>query len=209
VHSSSTRHTAGHGGRPTLRWLGEKLSCCCGRAPNDPSREGAPRTVVMFSPDEAGDHPVVGRAGPEWKGELLKQSAHIGKWADRYFVLKDRKLWYYEAQSDARPSRGKPMGEPKGYFDCVAATFELFEEEDDGEIFFGFELEEEYGLWTGGIEASGDKIRLCHSVIEARDHVVEKLRYAARPSWVANDDERASVCMETKEPFTMFDRKHQ
>ena len=53
------------------------------------------------------------------------------------------------------------------------------------EVFFGFEIEEEYGLWTGGIEAAGDKIRLCHSVIDARDQIVEKLRYAARPTWIA------------------------
>ena len=50
---------------------------------------GAP----MFSPDETSEHPLYGLAGPAWKGELLKQSAHLGNWSDRYFVLKDRKLW--------------------------------------------------------------------------------------------------------------------
>ena len=47
----------------------------------------------MFSPDETSEHPLYGLAGPAWKGELLKQSAHLGNWSDRYFVLKDRKLW--------------------------------------------------------------------------------------------------------------------
>ena len=48
---------------------------------------------AMFSPDEMSGHPLYGRDGPSWKGELLKQSAHMGKWSDRYFVLKERKLW--------------------------------------------------------------------------------------------------------------------
>ena len=96
----------------------------------------------MFANDEASSHPMLGKNGPEWKGELLKQSAHIGKWSDRYFILKGRKLWYYETQGDARPARGKPNGEPKGYYDCEGATFSMFEEEDEGECFFGFELAE-------------------------------------------------------------------
>ena len=32
-------------------------------------------------------------------------------------------------------------------------------------------VRQEYGVWTGGIETAGDKIRLCHSVVQARDQV--------------------------------------
>jgi hypothetical protein len=35
-----------------------------------------------------------------------------------------------------------------------------------------------------------------------------QLKYAGRPSWVEDSDRRAEKCMESKQPFTFFDRKH-
>jgi hypothetical protein len=179
-----------------------------------------------MGPEEAGEHPKFGRAGPTMKGELLKRSDHIQEWRGRWFVLKDRRLWYYEQEADAKPIRGHPNGLQKGYFDTTGAKFTMFEDNDDEGIFFGFELEEEYGIWTGGMEAGGDKIRLCSSHVEARDEWVAQLKLAARPAWVIDDEaniyhkppgERpkagkavasCEVDMETGEPFTFFNRKH-
>jgi hypothetical protein len=180
----------------------------------------------MMGPEEAGEHPVFGRAGPTMRGELLKRSDHIQEWRGRWFVLKNRRLWYYEQEADAKPIRGKPDGLPKGYFDTTAAKVTPFEDHDDEGVFFGFELEEEYGIWTGGMEAGGDKIRLCSSVVEARDEWVDRLKLARRPAWVLDDEKNifhkpaperpkvggqmasCEVDMETGEPFTFFNRKH-
>ena len=180
----------------------------------------------MMGPEEAGEHPTLGRAGPTYKGELLKMSDHVKEWRPRWFVLKDRKLWYYENEGDAKSIRGSPNGLPKGYFDTTAAKISMFEDDDDEGIFFGFEIEEEYGIWTGGMEAAGDKIQLCSSQVEARDEWVRYLKMAARPSWVIDEPNSiyhkapahrqkagsevatCEVDMETGEPFSFFNRKH-
>ncbi len=180
-----------------------------------------------MGPEEAGEHPFLGRAGPTMRGELLKRSDHIQEWRGRWFVLKNRRLWYYEQEADAKPTKYSPDGLPKGYFDTTGAKITLFEDNDDDGIFFGFELEEEYGIWTGGMEAGGDKIRLCSSVVEARDEWVDRLKLARRPAWVLDDEKSifhkpaserpkaaggkvasCEVDMETGEPFTFFNRKH-
>ena len=91
----------------------------------------------MMGPEEAGEHPTIGRAGPTYKGELLKMSDHVKEWRPRWFVLKDRKLWYYEDEGDTKPIRGSPNGLPKGYFDTTAAKISMFEDNDEEGIFFG------------------------------------------------------------------------
>ena len=78
-----------------------------------------PRTADL--PVRAGDHPQFGRAGPTHEGELLKKSDHVGEWRDRWFVLRERRLWYYENRGDSKPMKGKPEGLPKGWFDTTAA----------------------------------------------------------------------------------------
>ena len=175
-------------------------------------------TCLCFA---AGDHPQFGRAGPTYEGELLKKSDHVGEWRDRWFVLRERRLWYYETRADSKPMKGKPEGLPKGWFDTTAAKISAFEDPDedapDG-LFYGFELEEEYGVWTGGMEAGGDKIRLCHSTIQARDEWLHFLKLAVRPAWVMDEGPGPSRFhrpglsldkdMETQEPFTFFNRKH-
>ena len=39
-----------------------------------------------------------------------------------------------------------------------------------------------------GLSSVGEKMRLCSSLIEARDKWVDRLKMAARPTWISDDD---------------------
>jgi hypothetical protein len=67
-----------------------------------------------------------GMAGPTLRGQLLKRSQHVKEWRERYFILKDRKIFYYESEEDSQPDKdGKQYY--KGYIDLVGCTVETLE----------------------------------------------------------------------------------
>ena len=41
-----------------------------------------------------------GRAGPTKSGELQKQSDHVKEWRSRYLILTERRLYYYENETE-------------------------------------------------------------------------------------------------------------
>lgn len=53
-------------------------------------------SLLGMDKQELGDHPIYGRNGPSYRGELLKRSDHVREWRPRWFELKDRKLYYYD-----------------------------------------------------------------------------------------------------------------
>jgi len=48
-----------------------------------------------------------GLAGPSKRGTLLKRSEHVKEWRERFFELRDRKLYYYENADDANPNHSE------------------------------------------------------------------------------------------------------
>ena len=120
----------------------------------------------------------------------------------------------------------------KGWRDIAGATLRSFEECCDGPHgprtnWYGIEIVEEFGVSRGRPPAltraatergdfgdasplyqPGDKTALFHHEVEARDMWMEALTLATRPTWVADSDPRASVCMESGQPFSFMDRRH-
>ena len=54
----------------------------------------------------------------------------------------------------------------------------------------------------------GDTTQLFYNEVEARYMWLDALTFAKRPSWVADDDVRATSCMESRVRFSLMDRRH-
>ena len=157
----------------------------------------------MATQSELGDDAIEGRAGPTHSGELHKMSEHIKEWRGRFFVLHNRKFYYYNTPEEgpSDPSLAGTEGLHKNYIDTTGMTVTTFEETDKQGNWFGLQVEEEFGTRVGGEEEKGQVQRLVTSLKDDRDEWVRLLRFASRPSFVHPDDPRAVVCMESREKF--------
>ena len=64
--------------------------------------------------------------------QLLKRSQHVKEWRSRYFILRNRKIYYYENEEEATPTQNGGKAYHKGYIDLVGCGVETFEDVDDG-----------------------------------------------------------------------------
>lgn len=151
--------------------------------------------------------------GPTFGGELCKQSEHIKEWRSRYYILSNRRLYYYNnigeaGEAGSNPGLAGTQGQHKAFLDMVGATIEEFEDEDSDGHWFGLEIREEFAVrGIGRVEEAGQCHRVVTSLEAQRANWAELLRYASRPAWVADGDPRAETCMESGEKFSKLSRK--
>jgi hypothetical protein len=117
-----------------------------------------------------------------------------------------------ECEEDAKPVDGKTFH--KGYIDLVGCSVSLFTDEDDNGSYYGFQVQEEYGLpgdGKGGDIDSGHKLRLCSAHEEQRDQWVEYIKEASRPTWLDEGDTKGDpkfkVCLCCQKKFNLKNRK--
>lgn len=161
---------------------------------------------------ELDDDGPEGLRGPTHEGELHKQSEHIKEWRGRYYVLYDRKLYYYNAKETApsSPMQAGQEGEHKAWLDMTGATIELFEDDDSQGHWYGLKIQEEFSIrGEEKVKEDGQMHRVCTSLESDRDTWHQALRLASRPKWLTKDDNRTMVCMESGEKFSMVNRKQQ
>ena len=159
---------------------------------------------------ELGSDPMVGRNGPTKAGDLHKQSEHVKEWRGRWFVLRDRKFYYYNAEEEgpSNPELAGTEGLHKNYIDTTGMTVKPFDETDAQGQWFGIEVVEEYGTRVGGEEEDGQTQRLVTSLEAERDEWLQILQYASRPKFTHPDDPRAMDCMESHESFSLLAGKN-
>lgn len=68
--------------------------------------------LLGMGPQETSDHPLYGRMGPTYAGELLKRSDHIREWRPRWFQLRERRLYYYDSGARAAPPASASPSSP-------------------------------------------------------------------------------------------------
>jgi hypothetical protein len=158
---------------------------------------------------ELGNDPLQGRMGPTKAGDLHKQSEHVKEWRARWFVLHDRKFYYYNAEEEgpSDPTLAGTEGLHKNYMDTTGMTVSAFEETDSQGKWFGLEVREEFGTRIGGEVEDGQVQRLVTSVEAERDDWLTHLRYASRPKFTHPDDPRAMDCMDSREKFSLLNGK--
>jgi hypothetical protein len=181
----------------------------------EPAEFTAEQKVDNFFKSKTKDHKETspqGLRGPELQAQLLKRSDHIKEWRSRYFHLHDRRIYYFECEEDAQPVDGKTFH--KGYIDLVGCSVSGFEDEDENGSYYGFQVQEEYGLEGDGKGAGiddGHKLRLCSAHEEQRDQWVEYIKEASRPTWLdegeTKGDPKYKVCMVTQKKFNLKTRK--
>ena len=135
--------------------------------------------------------------------QLLKQSAHIKEWRDRYFVLKERRIYYYSSEEDSKPDEdGKTWH--KGYIDLVGCTVEGFEDSgEDLTTYYGFICTEE----APHPSDPTPPLRLCSAHEHQRDEWIETIKMASRPTWIDNGHVSAATCMCCQTKFGLKKRK--
>lgn len=158
---------------------------------------------------EKTDHPIEGRPGPTKPGELQKQSDHVKEWRSRYFILAERRLYYYENQDEAPTelTAAGSQGQHKGWIDMTGAAIEPFEDDDADGHWYGIQVTEEWTLRDDGSETTPQKWRLLSSIEEQIQDWQGCLMFASRPRWIDDDDPRGLFCMESAEKFSLTKRK--
>jgi hypothetical protein len=162
---------------------------------------------MSFELDLEGPH---GMRGPEYEGELHKMSAHIKEWRGRYYVLYNRKLYYYNNKETApsSPMQAGEEGEHKAWLDMTGATIELFEDDDSQGHWYGLKIQEEFSIrGAEKTKEEGQCHRVCTSLEADKLRWKEALMLSSRPAWVTKEDARSMVCMESGEKFSLMNRK--